>query len=95
MTPTIIQEVRQGVRDDRYLIEKEGILALSVLKLDPVEAAIGAADLYRSLHRKGVTIRKPNDCLIVHYALLYDIPILHNDVDFDQIARHTALRLVV
>lgn len=96
VTPTIIQEVLQGVRtDDRYTIVKEGILAQSVLKLDPVEAAIGAADLYRSLRRKGVTIRKPNDCLIAHFAIFYDIPLLHNDVDFDQIARHTALRLVV
>lgn len=96
VTPTIIQEVLQGVRvDGRYAIVKEGILAQSLLKLDPVEAAIGAADLYRSLHKKGVTIRKPNDCLIAHYAIFFDIPILHNDVDFDQIARHTALRLVV
>ncbi|GAB3792452.1 hypothetical protein GCM10028819_02660 [Spirosoma humi] len=96
VTPTIIQEVLQGVRtDDRYAVVKEGMLAQSLLKLDPVEAAIGAADLYRSLRKKGVTIRKPNDCLIAHYAIFYDIPILHNDVDFDQIARHTALRLVV
>lgn len=96
VTPTIIQEVLQGVRtDDRYAIVKEGMLAQSLLKLDPVEAAIGAADLYRSLRKKGVTIRKPNDCLIAHYAIFYDMPILHNDVDFDQIARHTTLRVVV
>lgn len=67
VTPTIIQEVLQGVRtDDRYAIVKEGMLAQSLLKLNPVEAAIGAADLYRSLRKKGVTIRKPNDCLIAH-----------------------------
>lgn len=96
VTPTIIQEVLQGVRtDDRYAIVKEGMLAQSLLKLDPVEAAIGAADLCRSLRKKGVTIRKPNDCLIAHYAIFYDMPILHNDVDFDQIARHTTLRVVV
>ena len=64
-----------------------------MLLLDPVEAAIGAAQLYRMLRKKGVTIRKPNDCLIAHYAIYYDIPILHNDVDFDQIARHVALRI--
>jgi predicted nucleic acid-binding protein len=45
------------------------------------------------LRKKGVTIRKPNDCLIAHHAIFYDIPVLHNDVDFDQIARFTALRL--
>lgn len=64
-----------------------------MLTLNLVEAAVGAADLYRSLRKQGVTIRKPNDCLIAHYALFYDVPILHNDTDFGQIARHTQLRV--
>ena len=64
-----------------------------MLMLDPVEAAIGAANLYRMLRKKGVTIRKPNDCLIAQYAIFYDIPVLHSDVDFDQIARHSPLRI--
>ena len=94
ITPTILQEVLQEVRDDsRYEPVKEGLLAHTILVLDPVEAAIEAAQLYRTLRKKGVTIRKPNDCLIAHYALFYDIPILHNDTDFDQIARFTALRI--
>jgi predicted nucleic acid-binding protein len=94
VTPTILQEVLQGVRmDDQYVLIKEGMLAHSMLKLDPVEAAIAAAQLYRTLRQKGITIRKPNDCLIAHYAIFYDIPILHNDVDFDQIARFSALRI--
>ncbi|GAB3513492.1 PIN domain nuclease [Spirosoma knui] len=95
VTPTILQEVLQGVRDDnRYSQIKEGMLAHTILTLDPIEAAIGAAELYRFLRKKGVTIRKPNDCLIAHYAIFHNIPILHNDADFDQIARFTALRLV-
>ncbi|WP_245826095.1 PIN domain-containing protein [Spirosoma rigui] len=63
-------------------------------RVDPVEAAIGVADLYRALRKKGVIIRKPNDCLMVHYAVFHDLPVLHNDVDFDQIARFTSLRIV-
>lgn len=92
--PLILQEALQGVREDnRFDRIKGGLLACTMLLLDPVEAAIGAAQLYRMLRKKGVTIRKPNDCLIAHYAIYYDIPILHNDVDFDQIARHVALRI--
>ena len=92
--PTILQEVLQGVRDDgQYEPVKEGLLAHTMLVLDPVEAAIEAAQLYRTLRKKGVTVRKPNDCLIAHYAIFYDILILHNDIDFDQIARFTALRI--
>lgn len=92
--PTILQEVLQGVQDDnRYGGVKAGMLAHTMLMLDPIEAAIEAAQLYRSLRKKGVTIRKPNDCLIAHYAIFYGIPVLHNNADFDQIARFTALRI--
>lgn len=69
------------------------LTSLTILKLDPVEAAIEAATLFRFLRKKGVTIRKPNDCLIAQYAIFYNIPVLHSDVDFDQIARHSPLRI--
>lgn len=96
ITPTILQEVLQGIRDDRALERaKTNLLSVSMLRLDPVEAAIGAADLYRTLRKKGVTIRKPNGCLIAYYAVFYDLPVLHNDIDFDQIARFTALRIAL
>jgi hypothetical protein len=94
ITAVILQKVLQGVREDtEYEKVREVLLDLSMLLLDPVEAAIGAAELYRMLRKKGVTIRKPNDCLIAQYAIFYDIPILHSDVDFDQIARHSPLRI--
>ena len=94
ITAVILQEVLQGVREDSaYKEVKEVLLSVAMLRLDPVEAAIGAANLYRMLRKKGVTIRKPNDCLIAQYAIFYDIPVLHSDVDFDQIARHTSLRI--
>lgn len=96
ITPVLLQEVLQGVRDDsRFDRIKDDLLACTMLRLDPVEAAIGAATLYRMLCKKGVTIRKPNDCLIAHYAIFYDIPVLHSDVDFDQMARHSPLRILV
>jgi predicted nucleic acid-binding protein len=95
ITPTILQEVLQGIRDDhRYETIKESLLACIMLSLDPVEAAIGAADLYRSLRKKGITIRKPNDCLIAYYAIIHALSVLHNDVDFNQITEHTSLQTV-
>ena len=94
ITPVILQEVLQGTREDsRFDRIKTALLACRMLSRDSVEAAIGAAELYRSLRKKGITIRKPNDCLIAHYAIFYDIPVLHNDIDFDQIALHTSLRI--
>lgn len=92
ITPTILQEVLQGIRfNSQYEQVKESLLAITILTFDVKEAAIGAADLYRSLRKKGVTIRKSNDCLIAYYAIRVKIPILHNDSDFDAIAQHTPL----
>ncbi|MVM35335.1 PIN domain-containing protein [Spirosoma sp. HMF4905] len=96
LTPTILQEVLQGIRDDgQFERVKRNLLACKFLHIAPEDAAIEAAKLYRLLRKKGVTIRKPNDCLIAHYAIFYGIEVLHNDIDFDQIALHTALRVTV
>ena len=85
--------VLQGVRNnDQFIRIRADLLACQLLKLDPVKAAIDAAILYRLLRKKGVTICKPNDCLIAHYAISHNLPVLHNDADFTQIAHHTTLR---
>ena len=90
--PPILHEVLQGIRDDAMHQQmKEYLLGLEVLSIDPVKAAIEAAAMYRHLRKKGVTIRKSNDCLIAHYAINSRIELLHNDADFDHIAKHTAL----
>jgi len=84
--PTIIQEVLQGVRNDKqYRVIKENLLAFNILNDDGVKMAISAANLYRKLRKKGLTIRKSNDCLIAQYAIDHSLTILHQDRDFDLI----------
>ena len=95
ITPTIVQEVLQGIRDDKeYKITKTYLTNFDIILLDQVEAATAAAELYRGLRKKGVTVRKSNDCLIAHHAIFYSIPILHNDIDFTNIVKHTSLKEV-
>jgi predicted nucleic acid-binding protein len=92
--PVIVQEVLQGVRlDTEFEDLKNDFKGLNMLEINPVAAAINAAQLYRGLRKKGVTIRKPNDCLIAHYALHFDMELCHNDADFDLIAAHTNLKI--
>ena len=94
LTPTILQEILQGIRDDaKYEQTKDTLAYFNVLDLPPVQAAIGAAELYRALRKKGATIRKSNDCLIAYYALEFSITLVHNDSDFDQIEQHTDLKV--
>lgn len=93
LMPTIIQEVLQGIREDTQFRRLKDILSyMQILEISPVEAAIGAAELYRSLRKKGVTIRKSNDCLIAYYAIEFSITLIHSDSDFDLISSSSHLK---
>ena len=82
--PTVVQEVLQGVITDKeYKRLHQYFNSLMHLSGDQYIIAIEAAQLYRNLRKQGVTIRKPNDCLIAAFALHYKIPLLHDDRDFD------------
>lgn len=95
LCPVIIQEILQGIKEDNdYLRVKEALSGFEVLFINPVEAAYGAARLYRNLRKHGVTIRKSNDCLIAFYAIYHNVKLLHHDSDFDLITQHTTLRTV-
>lgn len=93
LTPTIMQEILQGLRSETDFSRTQTILAaFPVLAPDWRTISIEAARLYFDLRRKGVTIRKSTDCLIAQVALQTDVLLVHNDTDFDQISRYTALR---
>ncbi len=92
--PIIMQEVLQGVEDDKfYNLIKENLKGLDYFDYEPYEFSIKAAELYRALKRKGVTIRKANDCLIASICIHNNFPLFHNDKDFDNIAKHTSLKI--
>ncbi len=87
-------EVLQGIRSDAdYRKTKDYLSALIFL---PMRQAtfVGAAEIYRSLRKNGVTIRKPVDCMMASVAIEHDLSRLHDDRDFDYIAKHTKLNIV-
>jgi predicted nucleic acid-binding protein len=93
LIPTILQEVLQGIREDtQYRQIKDIFSYFTVLQLPPIQAAIGAAELYRALRKKGVTIRKSNDCLIAFYAIELTTSLVHLDGDFALISKHSKLK---
>jgi len=93
LTPTILQEVLQGIRDNAQYVHIKDILSyFTTLQFPPIQAAVGAAELYRSLRKKGLTIRKSNDCLIAFYAIEFSTALVHSDSDFDLITKHTKLK---
>ncbi|MBY0434183.1 MAG: PIN domain nuclease [Cyclobacteriaceae bacterium] len=92
--PPILQEVLQGIREEKdFESTREILFQMIFLNLDPYFAAEGASKIYRALRKKGVTIEKGNDCLIAFYAIHFDLDLVHNDRDFDKIAKHTSLKI--
>lgn len=90
--PVILQEVLQGIKKDSELEEvKEVFTVLNKLVEDPYQAATGAAEIFRNLRKKGITIRKGNDCLIAWFALKNLMEVVHNDRDFDVIQNNIEL----
>ena len=91
----ILLEVLRGCRGETEYKRVHG--ALSVLPwvalLDP-QRAVRAANHYRGLRAKGITIRKPNDVIIATYCIEKNIPLLHDDRDFDPFEQHLGLRTI-
>ncbi|MFN3488638.1 MAG: PIN domain-containing protein [Emticicia sp.] len=93
LTPTIIQEILQGVKTEKDFMQKQIVLeSFNILKPDWEKTSVAAAKLYLDLRKKGVTIRKSTDCLIVQIAIENNVLLVHNDTDFELIAQNSFLR---
>jgi predicted nucleic acid-binding protein len=91
----IITEVLQGFRSDYdYRQACDVIEGLVCVQLIGKPLAIKAADNFRSLRSKGITIRKTIDMLIATWCIEYQIELLHNDKDFQRMTPHLPLQTV-
>ena len=86
-------EVLSGARDEQHLQNLRRLLARAVeIPIEPADYDEAAA-LYRRCRREGETVRKLIDCLIGAVAIRADTAVLHNDSDFDTLARHASLKV--
>ena len=85
-------EVLAGARDELHLLSLRRLLARAVVIPTRATDYDDAAALYRRCRRQGETVRRLVDCLIASAAIRAGAPILHNDADFDVLARHTELQ---
>ncbi len=85
-------EVLSGARDEQHLQSLRRLLArAAAIPIEPADYDEAAA-LYRLCRREGETVRRMMDCLIAAVAIRADAAVLHNDTDFDTLARHAGLR---
>ncbi len=90
----ILAEVLQGIQADAdFRKTKEYFESLIFIPMGR-KTYEQSAELYRSLRKRGVTVRKPIDCMIASVAIEHDLSLLHNDQDFSHIARHSKLKIV-
>lgn len=93
VTDPIVMEVLAGARDDQHLQSLRGLLGRAVLVATISSDYVAAASIHRSCRAQGETVRRLIDCLIAAVAIRTGLPLLHQDADFDTIARHSALRI--
>ena len=87
-TGVIVQEVLQGFRADKdFEAWRERFWGMLILEPRELSTFEVAADLYRRARQKGLTVRKPNDCLIAALALEHGALLIHNDRDFIALAQ--------
>ena len=89
----IRMEVLAGARNERHLRSLRGLLARATLLPTGPADYDEAAALYRACRREGETVHRLIDCLVGSVAIRADATVLHNDSDFDVLARHTGLRV--
>jgi predicted nucleic acid-binding protein len=52
-----------------------------------------AAELFRRARKTGHTIRRSTDCMIAAVCIRENVPLLHDDADFDRIADVSELKV--
>ena len=88
LAPVVLQELLQGAASPRAAATlRSRFESLPLLELRPSGATyIEAGLLYARCRWQGYTPRSPHDCLIARQAVEHEVPLLHDDRDFDRIA---------
>ncbi len=85
----IYQEILLGAASPRHfakLREYFGSLPF-LLPAHPIDTYAAAAELYVACRKQGITPRSPHDCLVARIAAEHTVALLHDDRDFEALAR--------
>jgi len=90
----LITEFLQGFRNDKdFEAAKEIMDSLIYRDMLGKDIALKSAMNFRLLRKNGITIRKTADVIIGTFCLEYDLPLLHNDRDFEPMEQYLGLRI--
>ena len=95
LAAVVVQELLQGARGAQQLAELRTSFDMMPVFLPSERTYADAGALYARCRWAGITPRSAHDCLIAQTAIEHGVPLLHDDRDFELIARvEPALRLV-
>ena len=88
----ILTEVLQGFRVDKdYVTAKSLFEDLIIFDLVGKDMAIKSAENFRTLRKKGITIRKPVAVIIASFCIERKLPLLFSDRDFTPFVKNLGL----
>ena len=91
----MLAEVLQGFKDDKdYKTAKSLFDDLIIYDLVGKTMAIKSADNFRTLRKKGITVRKPVDVIIATFCIEKELPLLFLDKDFKPFVKYLGLSAV-
>lgn len=91
----VLMEVLRGIRTLHELrLIRTALAALPVVIAGGEQVACAAAEMYRALRARGITVRSAIDLLVGAWCIANGVPLLHSDRDFDGMAQHHGLRVV-
>ena len=91
----ILVEVLQGFKKNKdFKTAKNVLSSFPCINILGEEIAIKSAINYRTLRKKGITIRKTIDVIISTFCIENNLQLLHNDKDFFPFEKHLGLKSV-
>jgi len=95
LSPFTVLEVLQGAASDKDFDTLRTYLGSQThyLLTKGLDSYIAASKIFFDLRKKGMTVSGSLDCLIAQTAIEHGLLLLHNDSDFDRIARVSPLKL--
>lgn len=90
----VLFEVLRGFRGEREFRQAKLLMeSLSVEAAAGEDLALEAAQHYRELRSRGITVRSPIDVLVATFCIDRDYALLHADRDFDAFEQWRGLKV--
>jgi predicted nucleic acid-binding protein len=89
----MLVEVLQGFRTDSdFATARDLLMSLTIVNMLNTSIALRSAANFRTLRKKGVTVRKTIDTIVATYCIENSLALLYSDKDFQPFREHLKLQ---